>query len=309
MKLTVQRQMTHAHWHAKLRRSLAMAPQRPSRGLQSLERLLARVEAAAPNTVGDWHIDQTLQVIGIVQSHARDHRRSADTMLRVAERQEQQLSYYRRGFVAACATAALELASAGDRHAAIRALRRAEPAAAALRPQEKLFRKAERVVHALSSGSPNPPGTLRRDPMKRAPSARNKPEKEQAAAVDAYLASLPAEKRGPLQRLRRAIRAAAPRAEEGFSYALPAFRINGRPLAAYGAAAKHCSFFPMSPAVIRAHAAALKGYDTSKGTIRFSAENPLPLALVRKLIKARLAELEPRPTQPMARRNPRTRTR
>ena len=115
--------------------------------------------------------------------------------------------------------------------------------------------------------------------------------------VDAYLATVPPEERRALQKLRTAIAAAAPRAEEGFSYGLPAFRLDGRPLVCYRAAAKHCSFFPMSPAVIRAHSSDLKGYDTAKGTIRFQAEKPLPVALVRRLVLARVAELE----QPRAR--------
>ena len=110
------------------------------------------------------------------------------------------------------------------------------------------------------------------------------------ADVDAYLASISAEKRGALQKIRAAIRAAAPQAEEGFSYGLPAFRLAGRPLVCYGASANHCSFFPMSPAVIRAHVTDLKNYETSKGTIRFPPEKPLPATLVRKLVKARIAE-------------------
>jgi uncharacterized protein YdhG (YjbR/CyaY superfamily) len=110
-----------------------------------------------------------------------------------------------------------------------------------------------------------------------------------ATSPDAYLAALPADQRAALQRLRRAIRAAAPRAEECVSYSLPAFRQDGV-LVAYGAAAKHCSFFPMSPAVLAAHAGALRGFETSKGTIRFTPDKPLPAAVVRKIVKARLAE-------------------
>jgi uncharacterized protein YdhG (YjbR/CyaY superfamily) len=130
--------------------------------------------------------------------------------------------------------------------------------------------------------------------LKRTSSTSSKPRTPTRADVDAYLASVPADKRAALQKLRAAIGAAAPRAEEGFSYGLPAFRLDGRPLVCFKAAANHCSFYPMSPAVIRAHAADLKSYATSKGTIRFSPEKPLPAALVRKLVKARIAEL----TQP-----------
>ena len=128
--------------------------------------------------------------------------------------------------------------------------------------------------------------------MKRASSSSGAPKAQAAADVDGYLTSVPAEKRAALQNLRKAIRAAAPDAEEGFSYGLPAFRLDGRPLVCYGASKNHCSFFPMSPAVIRAHAADLKGYDLSKGTIRFFTEKPLPAPLVRKLVKARLAEVK-----------------
>ena len=110
-------------------------------------------------------------------------------------------------------------------------------------------------------------------------------------SIDEYLASLPPAERATLQKLRKAIHAAAPRAEEGFSYGMPAFRLNGRPLVCFGAATNHCSFFPMSPAVLRAHGPDLKGYETSKGTIRFPAGKPLPVTLVRKIVKARIAEL------------------
>jgi uncharacterized protein YdhG (YjbR/CyaY superfamily) len=111
-------------------------------------------------------------------------------------------------------------------------------------------------------------------------------------SIDDYLAGLDPAPRAALEQLRRTIAAAAPDAEEGWSYGVPAFRLGGRPLAAFAAAAKHCSYFPMSGAVIAAHAEELDGYDTSKGTIRFAADAGLPASLVRKLVAARRAELE-----------------
>ena len=71
---------------------------------------------------------------------------------------------------------------------------------------------------------------------------------------------------------------------------MPAFRLDGKPLVAFRAAVNHCAFHPMSGSTVEAHKADLKGYDTSKGTIRFHPERPLSTALVRKLVKARIAE-------------------
>jgi len=108
--------------------------------------------------------------------------------------------------------------------------------------------------------------------------------------IDGYLSALSDEQRKALEKLRKSIRAAAPKAEECISYQLPAFRLGGRMLVAFGARANHCAFYPMSPTTVKAHEAALQGYDTSKGTIRFRADKPLPSTLVRKLVKARIAE-------------------
>jgi uncharacterized protein YdhG (YjbR/CyaY superfamily) len=113
--------------------------------------------------------------------------------------------------------------------------------------------------------------------------------KKASQTVDGYLRTLSADKRAALQKLRRAIHAAAPRAEECISYQIPAFRLDGRMLVWFGAASQHCSFFP-GAYPIAALKQDLKAYKTSKGTIRFQPDKPLPAALVRKLIKARLAE-------------------
>ena len=108
--------------------------------------------------------------------------------------------------------------------------------------------------------------------------------------IDEYLAALSDEKRRALERLRTIIKAAAPGAEERISYRLPAFRYGGKMLVAFGARENHCAFYLMSSLTVEAHKRELKGYDTSAGTIRFQPDKPLPAALVRKLVKARITE-------------------
>ena len=107
--------------------------------------------------------------------------------------------------------------------------------------------------------------------------------------IDEYLAPLSNDKRVALEKLRKAIKSAAPKAEECISYQIPGFRLSGRLLVSFGTAAKHCAFYPGAHPV-KAHQDELKAYDTSKGTIRFPADRPLPVALVRKLVKTRIAE-------------------
>ena len=107
--------------------------------------------------------------------------------------------------------------------------------------------------------------------------------------VDEYLAALAEDKRAALQKLRQTIRAAAPKAEECISYQIAAYRQNGM-LVGFGATGTHCAFYLMSSSMVAAHKDELSRYDTSKGTIRFQADAPLPAALVRKLVKARIRE-------------------
>jgi len=111
-----------------------------------------------------------------------------------------------------------------------------------------------------------------------------------AAGVEEYLAALPKQARAALEKLRKTIKGAAPEATEAISYRMPAFEDQGRSLVAYGAFKDHCSFFPMSTKVIDDHMDELRPFYAGRGTLRFTAERPLPAALVRKLVKERLAE-------------------
>lgn len=106
---------------------------------------------------------------------------------------------------------------------------------------------------------------------------------------DEYLAMVSDQQRPALQKLRETIRKAAPGAEECISYGLAAFRKDGM-LVGYGATANHCAFYLMSGTLLDSFRDEVEKYDTSKGAIRFQPEKPLPAALVRKLVKARLAE-------------------
>jgi uncharacterized protein YdhG (YjbR/CyaY superfamily) len=110
--------------------------------------------------------------------------------------------------------------------------------------------------------------------------------------VDEYLEGIPEPARGTLNKVRAAIRSAAPpEATEAISYRIPTFKYKGN-LVAFAAFSDHCSFFPMSLAIMAAFKNELKAFDTSKGTIRFPLDKPLPAALVKKMVKARVAERE-----------------
>jgi uncharacterized protein YdhG (YjbR/CyaY superfamily) len=108
-----------------------------------------------------------------------------------------------------------------------------------------------------------------------------------ATTVDEYLARVPSDKRVALEKLRKDIHAAAPGVEECISYQMPGFRYHGRVVVWLGAAAKHCAFYPGG--LVREFARELADYDVSKGTIRFDATTPLPSALIKKIVKARIA--------------------
>jgi uncharacterized protein YdhG (YjbR/CyaY superfamily) len=109
-------------------------------------------------------------------------------------------------------------------------------------------------------------------------------------AVDAFLARLPDDQRTALERLRRQIRSAAPKAVERIGYGMPMFYMGTSPLVGFSAWKNHLGFYGASSSLLGPFATDLEGYETSKGTVRFTPDRPLPAALVKKLVKARLAE-------------------
>ncbi|OGS56334.1 MAG: hypothetical protein A3K60_08300 [Euryarchaeota archaeon RBG_19FT_COMBO_56_21] len=113
-----------------------------------------------------------------------------------------------------------------------------------------------------------------------------------AKDVDDYLASVSEQARVTLEKLRRIIIAAAPEAKEIISWRMPMYYYHGM-LVGFAAFKDHLSFFPGS-SVMKKHEGELKNYDTAKGTIHFPMNKPLPAALVKKLVKARIKENEAR---------------
>jgi uncharacterized protein YdhG (YjbR/CyaY superfamily) len=111
-----------------------------------------------------------------------------------------------------------------------------------------------------------------------------------AKDIDGYLAAPPKDQRSALEQLRKTIKAAALQAAESISYAIPTFKYKGKPLIYFGAAKNHCAIY--GGINIGAHKEELKDYDTAKGTIRFLPGKPVPPALVKKLVKGRMAEID-----------------
>lgn len=133
--------------------------------------------------------------------------------------------------------------------------------------------------------------TARRKPSASRTSKTQAEARRHRAQVSAYIAARPAGARRPLRLLRDSIRAGAPGVTDSFGYGIPGFRLDGRVFLYYAAWKQHTSVYPLTSAMLRSHAAEIRGYETSKGTIRFPLDRPLPVAFVKRLARTRLAEM------------------
>ncbi|MGO8970118.1 MAG: iron chaperone [Myxococcaceae bacterium] len=111
-----------------------------------------------------------------------------------------------------------------------------------------------------------------------------------ATTIDEYLSTVTGERRKTLEQLRQTIRSIIPKAEECISYRIPAFRLDGIVIAGFLARAKGCSYVPFSGTTLKTLTSDVRGYEQTKSSLHFDADEPLPTALVRKLIKVRIAE-------------------
>jgi uncharacterized protein YdhG (YjbR/CyaY superfamily) len=109
--------------------------------------------------------------------------------------------------------------------------------------------------------------------------------------VDRYLEAVEQPKRGTLEALRRSILEVVPEAEQGISYGMPAFKVDGKTVAGFAAFKNHLSYLPHSGSVLAALANDVEGYETSKGSLRFAVDKPLSKQLVKKLVRTRMREL------------------
>jgi uncharacterized protein YdhG (YjbR/CyaY superfamily) len=114
----------------------------------------------------------------------------------------------------------------------------------------------------------------------------------QQSPIDAYLVALPADQRRALQGVRAPVARLVPDAVETISYGMPAFKLNGRAVVWFAAWKAHCSIYPLTDTFLAANRDALKGFGRTKGSLHFTPEEPLPEALVERLVRARLADLE-----------------
>jgi uncharacterized protein YdhG (YjbR/CyaY superfamily) len=110
--------------------------------------------------------------------------------------------------------------------------------------------------------------------------------------VDEYMAALPDDRRAAMEQLRATIRATAPEATEAVSYNMPAFRLDGRFFLSYEAFKAHYSLFPWTDAMVAELGEALEPYAVGKGTLRFPADQPIPVDLVTRIVEIRLREFE-----------------
>jgi uncharacterized protein YdhG (YjbR/CyaY superfamily) len=124
----------------------------------------------------------------------------------------------------------------------------------------------------------------------------------EVSPIKGYLATVPTDRCALLEQLRRVIRRAVPSARECISYAMPAFRVEGGVVAGFAVTKTGASYYPFSGQTLDGMAAELNGYSRTKSALHFSAERPLSVALVRKLIAARMAEIESSPRNRRARR-------
>jgi uncharacterized protein YdhG (YjbR/CyaY superfamily) len=124
---------------------------------------------------------------------------------------------------------------------------------------------------------------------------KSNPARTAPITVDEYLAQVPEPARSTLLQMREAIHAAVPEATEAITYQIPTFKYRGHSIVAIAAFKKHCSLFPMSGAVIERFKDDLGRFHTSKGTLQFPPDKPLSAALLKKLIEARIAEIEKKP--------------